>query len=123
MFDPCKGALPAIRKGLQKPLAVAAAARLSGLPEVPTFSEIGVPQYELRIWTGILAPAGTPKEIITKLNEAIQAILQTPEIEKEIADEDGDAGATTPDSFTAFLRAERGHWSALVAESGIPKVL
>jgi tripartite-type tricarboxylate transporter receptor subunit TctC len=123
MFDPCKGALPAIRQGLQKPLAVAASARLAGLPEVPTFSEIGVSHYELRIWTGVLAPAGTPWEIITKLNHSIQDILQTPEIKKEIAGEGGEAGSTTPDDFTVFLRAERKRWSGLVNESGIQKVL
>jgi tripartite-type tricarboxylate transporter receptor subunit TctC len=122
MFDPCKGALPAIRQGLQRPLAIAAPERLLGLAEVPTFGEIGVSQYEVRIWTGVLAPAGTPKEIVTKLDQAIQAILRTPEIRKEIADEGGEAGATTPEDFTAFLQAERKHWSELVSESGIPKV-
>jgi tripartite-type tricarboxylate transporter receptor subunit TctC len=122
MFDPCKGALPAVQQGLQKPLAVAAPARLRELPAVPTFGEIGVSQYELRIWTGVLAPAGTPREIVSKLNQAIQGILSTPAIRKEIADEGGEAGGTTSDDFTAFLRAERTRWSALVDESGIPKV-
>ena len=122
MFDPCKGALAAIRRGLQRPLAVAAPSRLPELPGVPTFGEIGVSQYELRIWTGVLAPAGTPREIVVKLNQAIQGILSTPEIKKEIADEGGEAGITTSDDFTAFLRAERMRWSALVDESGIPKV-
>jgi tripartite-type tricarboxylate transporter receptor subunit TctC len=123
MFDPCKGALPAVRKGLQKPMAVAAAARLPGLPQVPTFGEIGVPQYELRIWTGVLAPAGTPREVIAKLNRAVESILQTPEIRQEIVDEGGEAHATTPDDFAAFLQTERKHWSDLVNESGISKVL
>ena len=123
MFDPCKGALPAIRQGLQKPLAVAAPARLSTLPEVPTFSEIGVTHYELRIWTGVLAPAGTPKEIIAKLNQTIQGILLTPEIKKEIAEEGGETAATTPAEFAAFVKTERKRWSTLVNESGIPKVL
>jgi tripartite-type tricarboxylate transporter receptor subunit TctC len=123
MFDPCKGALPAIRQGLQKPLAVASPTRLPALPNVPTFSEIGVPRYELRIWTGVLAPAGTSGEIIAILNQAIQDVLRTPEIRKEITEEGGEAGATTPDSFTAFIQADRKHWSALVNESGIPKVL
>jgi tripartite-type tricarboxylate transporter receptor subunit TctC len=122
MFDPSKGALPAIRQGLQRPLAVAAPSRLPELPEVPTFTEIGLAQFELRIWTGVLAPAGTPREIVTRLNQAIQVILSTPEIKKEIADEGGEAGSTTPDAFTAFMRAERARWSALVDESGIPKV-
>jgi tripartite-type tricarboxylate transporter receptor subunit TctC len=123
MFDPCKGALPAIRQGLQKPLAVASPTRLPALPNVPTFSEIGVPRYELRIWTGVLAPAGTSREIVVILNQAIQDVLRTPEIRKEITDEGGEAGATTPGGFTAFIQADRKHWSALVNESGIPKVL
>jgi len=122
MFDPCKGALPAIRQGLQRPLAVAAPSRLSELPEVPTFSEIGVSQFEMRIWTGVLAPAGTPREIVNRLSQMIQAILSTPEIKKEIADEGGEAGSTTPDDFAAFLQAERKHWGALVRESGVPRV-
>jgi tripartite-type tricarboxylate transporter receptor subunit TctC len=123
MFDPCKGALPAIRKGLQSPLAVAASTRLSALPDVPTFSEIGVANYELRIWTGILAPAGTPKEIVGKLNRAVQALLRTPEVRKEIADEGGEAGDMTPEQFTGFLRTERKRWRGLVVESGVSKVL
>jgi tripartite-type tricarboxylate transporter receptor subunit TctC len=122
MFDPCKGALPAIQQSLQTPLAVAARSRLPELPQVPTFWEIGVSQYELRIWTGILAPAGTPGEIVARLSRAIQDMLSTPEIKREIADEGGEAAGTTPDAFAAFLRGERARWSALVDESGVPKV-
>jgi tripartite-type tricarboxylate transporter receptor subunit TctC len=122
MFDPCKGSLPAIRKGLQKPLAVAAATRLQELPDVPTFAEIGVPRYELRIWTGVLAPTGTPKQIVDKLNRTIRDILRSDAMRKEITDEGGVAGNTTVAEFDAFIQAERQHWSALVAESGIPKV-
>jgi tripartite-type tricarboxylate transporter receptor subunit TctC len=79
-------------------------------------------QYELRIWTGVLAPAGTPREIVTKLNQAIRGILSAPEIRKEIAAEGGEVGSTTSDDFTGFLRDERTRWSALVDEIGIPKV-
>jgi tripartite-type tricarboxylate transporter receptor subunit TctC len=122
MFDPCKGALPAIRKGLQTPLAVATRTRLPALPQVPTFGEIGLSHYELRIWTGVLAPAGTPKDVIAKLNQAVRDILRTPEIEQEIAAEGGEAGATTPGQFATFLQTERHRWSALVAESGTPRV-
>jgi tripartite-type tricarboxylate transporter receptor subunit TctC len=122
MFDPCKGALPAVRQGNQKALAVAAPSRLAGLPDVPTFAEIGVPRYELRIWTGILAPAGTAPEIIARISQAVQEILRTPEIRKAIADEGGEAAATTPEQFGAFIAAERTRWSALVRESGVPKV-
>jgi tripartite-type tricarboxylate transporter receptor subunit TctC len=123
MFDPCKGALPAIRRGLQKPLAVAAPMRLADLPTVPTFAEIGVPNYELRIWTGLLTPVGTPKAVISRINAAVQAILHTPEIRREIEQEGGEAGATTPQEFGSFVSAERVRWHRLVDESGAPKVL
>lgn len=123
MFDPCKGALPAIREGLQKPLAVAAPTRLIGLAAVPTFGEIGVPNYELRIWTGVLAPVGTSKDVISKLNSAIRDILRTPEIRQEIDNEGGQAGTTTPEAFQSFLSADRVHWRELVEESGVPKVM
>jgi tripartite-type tricarboxylate transporter receptor subunit TctC len=122
MFDPCKGALPAIRQGLQTPLAVATRARLPALPQVPTFGEIGLSHYEVRIWTGVLAPTGTPKEIVAKVNQAVRDILRTSEIRKEIADEGGEAGATTPGQFATFLQTERHQWSALVAETGVPRV-
>ena len=121
MFDPCKGALPAIHQGLQKALAVAAPNRLAQLPQVPTFAEVGLPHYDLRIWTGVLAPAGTPKAIVAILNDAIQAIVQSADIKKEIAEEGGEAGATTPKGFAEFIGSERAHWSALVRESGVPR--
>jgi tripartite-type tricarboxylate transporter receptor subunit TctC len=124
MFDPCKGALPAIHQGLQKPLAVAAPSRLADLPQVPTFAEIGIQHYDLRIWTGVLAPTGTPGEIVTMLNKVVQQIVQSPDIKKEIADEGGEPGATTsPERFGEFINTERTHWRALVRESGVPKVL
>jgi len=124
MFDPCKGALPAIHQGLQKPLAVAAPSRLADLPQVPTFAEIGIPHYDLRIWTGVLAPTGTPQAIVTMLNQAVQDVVQSPDIRKEIADEGGEPGATTSsERFGNFIKAERTHWRALVRESGVSKVL
>jgi tripartite-type tricarboxylate transporter receptor subunit TctC len=123
MFDACKGALPAIRRGLQTALAVAAPSRLPELRGVPTFRELGTPADELRIWTGLLAPAGTPKEIVARLNEAVRALLSSAEIKKEIADEGGEAGSSTkPGDFTAFLHAERVRWRALVDASGIPTI-
>lgn len=123
MFDPCKGALPGIQKGLQKPLAVAASRRLPELPQVPTFAEAGIANYELRIWTGILAPAGTPSAIVKTLNEAVLSIVQTPEIQTEIAAEGGEAGAMSPKRFTDFIQSERKRWAGLVRESGVAKAL
>jgi tripartite-type tricarboxylate transporter receptor subunit TctC len=122
MFDPCKGALPAVREGRQKPLAVAAASRVTDLPQVPTFAEIGVPDYEMTVWTGILAPAGTDRAIVASLNKAVQAIVRSPDMAKEIASEGGEAGALTPEGFGQFIGTERRHWRALVQESGVERV-
>jgi tripartite-type tricarboxylate transporter receptor subunit TctC len=122
MFDPCKGALPAVREGLQLPLAVAAPKRLEGLPDVPTFAEVGLPQYELRIWTGVLAPAGTSAAIVRRLNEAVRAVLMSPEIVEDIRNEGGETGVLSPKGFSRFIAVERQHWSALVRESGVGPV-
>jgi tripartite-type tricarboxylate transporter receptor subunit TctC len=122
MFDPCKGALPAIRGNKETALAVAAPARLPDFPQVPTFLEVGVPNYELRIWTGILAPAGTPNAIVAKLSRAIKSILSGPDIREEIAREGGEGGKTSPHQFARFIESERVHWRRLVQESGITKV-
>lgn len=122
MFDPCKGALPAVRSGLQRPLAVAAASRLAELPQVPTFAEAGVPDYELRIWTGVLAPAGTPAAVVATLNEAVEAIVGSADFGKEIAGQGGEAETTTPGSFGTFIESERRRWSALVRESAVSRV-
>jgi tripartite-type tricarboxylate transporter receptor subunit TctC len=123
MFDPCKGAFGAIRQGLQKPLAVAAPRRLAQLPDVPTFAEVGLRNYELRIWTGILAPAGTPAATVSILNDAVQAIVRSPEIRAEIAQEGGEAGTASPAQFARYIDAERRHWGAAVRESRVPQVL
>jgi tripartite-type tricarboxylate transporter receptor subunit TctC len=122
MFDPCKGALPAIYQGLQRPLAVAASKRIAGLPGVPTFAEAGLPHFELRIWTGLLAPAGTPPAVVDVLNEAIREIVASADIKKDIADEGGEAGSLTPRRFADFIASERTLWSMLVRESGVPQV-
>ena len=122
MFDPGKGALPAVRRGLQRPLAVAAAGRLTELPQVPTFAEAGVPNYELRIWTGVLAPAGTPTAVVSTLNQSVQAIVRSADVKKEIAEQGGEAKTTTPRTFGAFIESERRRWSALVHESAVPRV-
>jgi tripartite-type tricarboxylate transporter receptor subunit TctC len=122
MFDPCKGALPGIRLNKQTALAVAASARLPALPQVPTFLEVGVPRYELRIWTGILVPAGTPNAIVVKLNRAVESILSEPDIQREIAQQGGEVGKTSPRQFARFIESERVHWKRLVEESGVAKV-
>jgi len=122
MFDPSKAALPAIKDGRLRALGVASPTQLSALPNVPTFGEAGIKGFDLRIWTGILVPAGTPKEIIFTLNRAIQDVLSTPEVAKAVTEQGGELGHTTPEQFGSYIQADRGKWKKLAAEAGISKV-
>ena len=122
MFDPCKAAMAEIKEGGVRALGVASGARLSVLPNIPTFSEAGVKGFDLRIWTGVLVPAGTSKEIVLTLNRAIQEILSTPELEKTVTEQGGELGHTTPEQFGDFMDADREKWKKLVAATDIPKV-
>jgi len=122
MFDPCKAALAEVKEGKVRALAVASGARLPALPNVGTFSEAGVKEFDLRIWTGVLVPAGTPKDIVAKLNHAILEVLSTPDVEKTVAKEGGELGHTTPEQFGSYIEAERTKWNRLAAETDIPKV-
>ncbi|MGD0529983.1 MAG: tripartite tricarboxylate transporter substrate binding protein [Polyangiaceae bacterium] len=122
MFDPCKAALPAIQRGKERALAVASEARLGSLPDVPTFGDVGLRDFELRIWTGVLAPKGTPPDAVAALSRAIREALDTPDMRKAMADQGSEPGCTSPEGFAELLRSERARWKRLVAESGVATV-
>jgi len=122
MFDPCKAAMAEVMEGKVRALGVASPKRLPALPNVPTFAEAGIQGFDLRVWTGVLAPAGTPQAIISTLNHAVQEVLSTPEVEKTVAEQGGTLGHTTPEQFGSYIQAERTKWSKLAAETETPKV-
>ncbi len=108
-----------VKSGKVLPLATAAAKRYVSLPDVPTFQESGVAGMDIPTWTGILAPAGTPREIVAKLNEVIVKVRNSPEFAKTPGIEDSVNIAGPPEAFTAFMKGERARWVRLVKESGI----
>lgn len=122
MFDPCKAALPAIRKGKERALAVADERRVGFLPDVPTFRDAGLEDFDLRIWTGVLAPKGTPPDVVATLSRAIRYALDTPDMRKAMADQGSEPGHASPEGFSELLRSERARWKRLVAESGVATV-
>jgi tripartite-type tricarboxylate transporter receptor subunit TctC len=122
MFDPCKAAIVAIQSGKLRALGVAGPSRLAELPDVPTFAEAGIDGFDLRIWTGILVPSGTPSAVVGTLNRAIQDALLTPEVEKEIAHEGGQSGRTSPEQFADYIRNERAKWRNLAIETGVRNI-
>ncbi|MDB5812194.1 MAG: hypothetical protein JWN94_4316 [Betaproteobacteria bacterium] len=111
--------LPHIRSGKLKGLAISSAQRLSALPEFPTIAESGVAGYEATSWQGIVAPAATPRAIVTLLNGEIRRALQLPEIGARLAAEGSEPGNTTPGEFGAYIRREIAKWQRVVKTSGI----
>jgi len=118
-FDSAAIQLPQVRTGKIKALAVTGSKRLPSLPDVPTVSESGLPGFEYWSWMGICAPAGTPKEIVSRLNRTIVGILSTPQAREWLAAQGGEPVGDTPEEFAAFIRAELAKWGAVVRAGGI----
>jgi tripartite-type tricarboxylate transporter receptor subunit TctC len=107
-------ALGNLQSGALRAIAVASATRTSLLPDVPTFGESGMPDFESVLHYGLLAPAGTPRPIIDKLNTALRALVDTDEVRKRITFEGGDPLTSTPDEYTADIDKEETKWSTLI---------
>ena len=117
-FSPIAGMVPFVEAGSVRGLAISGDARSPALPNVPTIAEAGMPQYKAVGWFGLMAPAGTPKEIIDRLNREARAILESPETRKFFADQGAEAGGGTPQQLDAFTRAETAKWAKVVKDSG-----
>ena len=111
-------ALPAMRGGKARALGVTTLARSSAAPEVPTIAESGLPGYEATAWYGVLAPAGTAREIVLKLNTEIVKSLRTDDMKQRIALDGGDVVGSTPEAFGAVIRNDIAKWAKLVKLSG-----
>lgn len=93
--------------------------RSSALPELPTITEAGVPGYEFASWFGVLAPAGTPANIINTLNDHIVKAMRAPDLAERFAKEGADVIASSPAQFGSHLKAELARWAKVVKEAGL----
>jgi len=119
MFDAITTMTPNVKAGQVRTLGTSAAKRSTVLPDVPTIAEAGVPGYESTIWLGIMAPAGTPKAIVDKLNAEINKAINRPEV-KEAWDKQGAAPLVmTPAEFDTYLHKDIEKWANVVKASGI----
>jgi tripartite-type tricarboxylate transporter receptor subunit TctC len=119
MFNVLPSALPQIQSGALRALAVTGRVRSDSLPNVPTMIEAGVPGYTALTWNGLLAPAGTPPEIVAKLNDAIVKAMRSPAMKESLAKIGQDAAWSSPEEFAAFLREETAKWSKVIKAAGI----
>ena len=121
MVDSVTAALANIQAGKAIPLGVTSSTRSSQLPEVPTIAESGLPEFrgfEAVGWLGLMAPKGTPKDIVERLNRETVAILRSPEMRKFISDRGSEAVPTTPAEMDAFVATEITQWGQAVRQSG-----
>lgn len=119
MFDNMPSSLPHIQAGSLKALAVTTAQRSKQLPDVPTMDEAGVAGYEISAWYGVFAPAGTPKDIVAKLNAEIVKILQVPTVSKHLSEIGAEPVGSTPEQFRDFVTSEVAKWRKVVRDSGM----
>ena len=119
IFSPVAAAIPLVTAGRVRALAISSAKRATIVPDVPTFEESGVADFRVGGWYGILAPAGTPRPVVLRLNKEIVAAVQAPEVKSRFDDALVTPGTGTPEEFTAFLKAEAARWSQLIKTVGI----
>jgi tripartite-type tricarboxylate transporter receptor subunit TctC len=111
--------IPQIRAGRLRGLGVSTAKRTAAAPELPTLAEAGVPGYEATQWYGVLAPAGTPPEIVKRLHAEMVQVLQLPDVKSRLAADGAEPVGDTPEQFGRFIRAEIAKWAKVARDAGI----
>ena len=119
MFDQMYSAMPSIKAGKLRPLAITSKTRSPLLKDVPSFTELGYPQIVVNNWQGLIAPKGTPKVIIDKLNAAVNQILKDPQIREFILQQGNEIGGGTPEEFAQLIKVESAKWSVVVKTAKI----
>ena len=110
---------PLVQGGKLKLIAVSSGKRMSAIPDVPTIAESGVPGFETGSWQGVIAPAGTPPEIVAKLNAEIIKIVSTPEMRDRLAQQGADVRTNTPAEFGTFIGNEKARWAKVVKDAKV----
>jgi len=112
-------ALNYAKSGRLRALGVTSAKRAGGAPDIPTIAEAGVPGYEAVQWFGVVAPAGTPREIVGRVHGEIVRLLQSADVRERLSGDGADPVGSTPEEFATFLRAETAKWAKVVRDAGL----
>ncbi|MBI3041581.1 MAG: tripartite tricarboxylate transporter substrate binding protein [Betaproteobacteria bacterium] len=116
MFNSMPSVLPQVHAGKLRGIAVGSAKRSPAAPDIPTVAEAGVPGFEYVTWYGLFAPAGTPRDIVAKLNAQVVKILSQPEMSRRLASQGAEPAANTPEQLARYRRAEFERWRKLIVE-------
>ena len=117
-FSSMSPAVPLVKSGRLKAIAVSTSKRVAAMKEIPTIAEAGVPGYEVLAWNGIAAPAGTPREVVAKLNKAIVEIVATAEFRDRISAQGFEPESSSPEEFSDLIQRDITKWAKVIKESG-----
>jgi len=118
IFPTMPSAMPFIKSGKLRPIAVTSAKRSPAAPDIPTIAESGLPGYEATSWYGILAPARTPPQIVARLHEVLVSVIGAPDMQDKLAAQGLDPVGNTPQQFAAVIKSEIAKWAKVVKASG-----
>jgi len=118
-FSGMPAAIPHVKSGKLRLIAVSTAKRAAGTPETPTVEESGIPGFDFSLWGGFFAPTGTPPEIVTRLNREVNQILADQDVRSRLVQEGADVIANTPGEFAAFVRRQTEKYAQVIAQTGI----
>ena len=119
MFDNAPNVMPQVRAGKLRALAQSGATRSAVAPDLPTVAEAGVPGYEVTVWFGLVAPAGTPREVVDKLNAEVLKILAMPDVRERFLALGVEPLGSTPEAFGTHIRAQMDKWAKVVRDAGV----
>jgi tripartite-type tricarboxylate transporter receptor subunit TctC len=119
MFADFTAAMPHVKAGTVRPLAISRIQRSSLYPDLPTMDEAGVKGFNLDAWAGLVAPAGTPSEVVTKLNTALRAVIDSPDVQARFKNVEFEGFSSTPEELGAFMKAQLGVWEKMVKDADI----
>ena len=119
MFSTLPSVMPQVRAGRLRALAVTGAKRFPATPDIPTMIEAGIPGFTFSGWSGLFAPAGTPRDILLRVAEETGKVLRTPGLREKLLMQGAEPVGSSPDEFTAFFRADHARWGALVKQNGL----
>ena len=118
VFSTVSTAIGAIKGGKVRAIAMTGDKRFELMPELPTIAEAGVPGFEVRNWYGVFVPAGTPRDIVARLNSELVKILQMPDVKSKMLASGIEALHSTPEQFAAYIQSETKRWAKVVKDSG-----
>ena len=118
-FATLPAVVPQIRGGKVRAIGLASKERNPAVPEVPTLAELGIAEFDVGTWSGLIGPRGVPAEVVNKINEAVSAVVNDPAIRKRLVDEGAEIRLMSPQDFGAFMRAENARWVKVVKDAGI----